>query len=85
MVGNPEEIDEAIEAPQKNGRVLNAMQGLQDYLFCKVRFSSNKKEGVVGQHQLIENSVIRPVEDSEKILLKTKMYFDPESGCCLIS
>ena len=42
-IGNPEEIDEAIEVLKENGLVLKIVVGLQDSFSCKVRFSVNKK------------------------------------------
>ena len=43
MEGNPEVIDEAIEALQKNELVLKVMKGLKDYLSHKVVFSLDKR------------------------------------------
>ena len=39
MVGELEVFDKEIAAFEENGMVLKIMEGLQDYLFCKVRFS----------------------------------------------
>ena len=35
---NIEAINEAIKAPKENGLVLKVMEGLQDCLFCEVKF-----------------------------------------------
>ena len=55
MVGDIEAIDEPILALEENGLVLKIMEGLQDYLSCKIRFSKNKKRAWLGQPHLIEN------------------------------
>ena len=43
MVVSPEAIDEAIDALQKHGLCLQVMEGLQDYLPCKEKFSDKKR------------------------------------------
>ena len=43
MVGNIEAIDEVTVAPTLKGLILKIVEGLQDYLSCKVRFSGDKK------------------------------------------
>ena len=41
VVRNPKAIDEAIESLWETDLVLKVVEGLQDYLSWKVRFSSN--------------------------------------------
>ena len=36
-------IDDAIEALKSKGLVLKIVEGLQDYLSCKVKFSDDEK------------------------------------------
>ena len=44
MVGNIEAIDDKIEALKKKGLVLTAMEGLQDYFTCEIKFLMDKKD-----------------------------------------
>ena len=43
MIGDIAAINDAIEVLKNKGLVLKIMEGLQDYLSCKVKFSDNKK------------------------------------------
>ena len=43
MVGNIATIDDAIEALRNKGLILKIMEGLQDYLSCKIKISDDKK------------------------------------------
>ena len=36
-------IDDAIEALKNKGLVLKIVEGLQDYLSCKIKFSKDRK------------------------------------------
>ena len=49
--GDMAAIDDSITALKTNGLGLKIVEGLQDYLSCKVKFSNNKK--VLGQDSLI--------------------------------
>ena len=55
MVGDMAAIDDAISALKRNGLVLKFMEGLQDYLSCKIKFSSDKNRAWLGQSHLIKN------------------------------
>ena len=57
MVGNVEAIDDAITALKNNGLELKVMEGLQDYLSCKIKFSNDKKSAWLGQPHLIKKLV----------------------------
>ena len=57
MVGDIDAIDNAIAALKENGLVLNMVEGLQDYLSCDVKFSTDKKRAWLGEPHLIENLV----------------------------
>ena len=41
--------DNAIEALKSKGLVLNIVEGLQDYLSCKIKFSEDKKRAWLGK------------------------------------
>ena len=47
MEGNMAAINGAIEALKNKGLVLKIVNGLQDSLSCKIKFSKDKKEGLV--------------------------------------
>ena len=47
MVGYPQAIDGANKAFRNHGLVLKVIEGLQNYLSSKVKFSSDKKESLV--------------------------------------
>ena len=51
MVGIINAIDNAIAAIKNNGLVLKVMEGLQDYLSCKIKFSADKKRAWLRQPQ----------------------------------
>ena len=55
MIGDIAIIDDAIEALKNKGLVLKIMEGLQDYLSCKIKFSNDKKHAWPGQSHLIKN------------------------------
>ena len=55
MVGGVEAIDDAISSLKENELVLKIMEGLQDYLSCKIKFSKDKKRAWLGQPHLIKN------------------------------
>ena len=55
MVGDIVAIDNAIEALKNKGLVLKIMDGLQDYLSCKIKISDGKKCAWLGQPNLIKN------------------------------
>ena len=52
MVGDVKAIDDAISALKNNGLVLKVMEGLQDYLSCKIKFSKDKKSAWLGKSHL---------------------------------
>ena len=43
MNGNMATIDDAIKALKNKGLVLKVVEGLQDYLSCKIKFSEGKR------------------------------------------
>ena len=45
-------IDNSIEALKSKGLVLKIVEGLQDYLSCKIKFSGDKKRARLGQPNL---------------------------------
>ena len=55
MVGNIATINNAIEVLKSKGLILKILEGLQDYLSCKIKFSNNKKHAWLGQPHLIKN------------------------------
>ena len=55
MVGNIATIDDAIKALKSKGLVLKIIEGLQDYLSCKIKFFDDKKHAWLGQPHLIKN------------------------------
>ena len=55
MVGNIATIDDTIEALKSKGLVLKIVEGLQDYLSCKIKISEDKKCAWLGQPHLIKN------------------------------
>ena len=55
MIGDVEAIDDAITALTKNWPVLKIVEGLWDYLSCKVKFSMDKKRAWLEQPHLIDN------------------------------
>ena len=55
MIGNSATIDEAILALKNKGLVLKIMEGLQDYLSCKIKISNDRKHAWLGQPHLIKN------------------------------
>ena len=55
MVGNIAMIDDTIKALKNKGLVLKIVEGLQDYLSCKIKFSNDKKNAWLGQPHLIKN------------------------------
>ena len=54
IVGNHEATDEAIEILQKYGLGFTVVEGLQNYFFCGVKFSMDKKIGWLGQPHIME-------------------------------
>ena len=56
MIGDKTAIDDAILALKNKGLVLKVVEGLQDYLSCKIKFSEKKKHAWLGQPHLIKNS-----------------------------
>ena len=55
MIGDINSIDDKVTALKENGLVLKIMEGLQDYLSCKIKFSTDKKRAWLGQPHLIKN------------------------------
>ena len=55
MKGDKAAIDDAIMTLKNKGLVLKVMEGLQDYLSCKIKFSKNKERAWLGQPHLIKN------------------------------
>ena len=49
MIRNSEAIDDAMTALKEDGLVLKAVEGLQDYLFCKVKFSADRMKAWLGE------------------------------------
>ena len=56
MIGDMATIDDAIEALKSKGLVLKIVEGLQEYLSCKVKFSEDKKRAWLGQPHLMKNT-----------------------------
>ena len=54
MIGDSAMIDDAILALKNKGLVLKTVEGLQDYLSCKIKISKDKKCAWLGQRHLIE-------------------------------
>ena len=48
-------IDDATEILKSNGLILKFVEGLQDYLSCKIKFSRDKRRAWLGQPHLIKN------------------------------
>ena len=55
MVSNINAIDATVTTLKQNGLVLKIMEGLQNCLFCKIRFSTDKNRAWLGQPHLINN------------------------------
>ena len=55
MVGDIATINDAIEALKNKGLVLKIVEELHDYLYCKTKFSNDKKCAWLGQPHLIKN------------------------------
>ena len=55
MFGDIAAIDDAIVALTSKGLVLMIMEGLQDYLSCKIKISNDKKHAWLEQPHLIKN------------------------------
>ena len=55
MIGHIAAIDNAILALKIKGLVLKIMERLQDYLFCKIKISNDKKHAWLGQPNIIKN------------------------------
>ena len=53
MIGNVEAINNSIAALKKNGLVLKIVEGLQEYLSCEVKFSTDKKKALIGELYVI--------------------------------
>ena len=54
IIGEMEAIYDNVEALKSNLLVLNVMDGLQDYLSSKIKFSEDKKRAWLGQPCLIK-------------------------------
>ena len=61
MVGNIAAIDDAIEELKSKGLSLKIMEGLQDYLSCKIEFSNDRKCAWLGQPHLIKNTTFQVI------------------------
>ena len=55
MIDNVKAIDNAILTLKNNGLILQVVEGLEDYLFFKIKFSDNKKRACLEQLHLIIN------------------------------
>ena len=55
MIGNNTPIDDITESLKNKGLVLKIVEGLQDYLSCKIKFSKDKKRAQLGQPHIIKN------------------------------
>ena len=55
MVSNITAINDTTEASKSKGLVLKIVEGLQDYLSCKIKFSKDKKHALLGLPHLIKN------------------------------
>ena len=55
MIGDVATFNDTIEALKNKGLVLKIMEGLQNYLSCKINFSDDKKCAWLGQPHLIKN------------------------------
>ena len=54
MIGDIATIDGAIEALKNKGLALKIVEGLQNYLSCKIKFSDDKKCAWLEQPHLIK-------------------------------
>ena len=54
MIGDIATINNTIEALKNKWLVLKIVEGLQDYLSCKTKFSYDKKQAWLGQPHLIK-------------------------------
>ena len=55
MIGKSATINDAILALKNKGLVLKIVEGLQDYVSCKIKISNDKKSAWLGQPHLIKN------------------------------
>ena len=55
MIGDIEATGQVITTLEEIGLVLKVMEGLQDYLSCKVKFSKDEKRAWLRQPHLIKN------------------------------
>ena len=55
MFGDSATIDDAVLALKNKGLVLKIVEGLLDYLSCKIKISYDKKHAWLGQSHLIKN------------------------------
>ena len=55
MIGDNAMIDDAILVLKNKGLLLKIMEGLKDYLSCKIKISEDKKHAWLGQPHLIKN------------------------------
>ena len=80
MIGNSTAIDDAILALKNKGLVLKIMEGLQDYLSCKIKISNDKKCTWLGQPRLIKNLMSK----FEKLVNKVRSHKTPSTPKFLI-
>ena len=55
MIRDVAAIKDTIEALKNKGLVLKIVEGLENYLSCKIKFSDDKKCALLGQPHLIKN------------------------------
>ena len=55
MIRDVAAIKDTIEALKNMGLVLKIVEGLENYLSCKIKFSNDKKCALLGQPHLIKN------------------------------
>ena len=74
MVGNPKAIDEAIAVLQKNGLVLKAVKGLQDYLSYEQRVRAHLIES-------LEKKFVEQVNTRQAKILIVSLLGDNKNFC----
>ena len=55
MIGDMATTDYVIEPLKRKGLLLKIVEGLEDYLSCKIKFSDDKKREWLGQSHIIKN------------------------------
>ena len=76
MEDNMVAIDDATSALKSIELVLKIMEGLQDFFFCKIKISNDKKRAWLGQPHLIKNM-------EENLVSKCRMFGVTRLQVCL--